>query len=211
MGITIHYRGKIADIGKVKDVCYELNDIAGSMHWPCSSLDEDFSKPMTADLVHDAESVEITGHLPLKGVSIKPHPECELFNFYFDKEGNVSSPITYIMASDGSVKPDKAFVFVKTQFAPIDVHITLIKLLKYLKKRYVPNLEVVDEGGYWETDDKELLKEKMDFLSDKIKMTANALSTIGHEDVCSLSSDDMANLIEKILREKMNPKNKNET
>ena len=45
----------------------------------------------------------------------------------------------------------EAWVSVKTQFDSPDTHIWIIGLLKYLKKRYIANLEVRDEGEYWET------------------------------------------------------------
>jgi len=44
----------------------------------------------------------------------------------------------------------------------------VIKLLKYIQKKYVDNLEVIDEGDYWQTKDAILLKGKFDFLTEKM-------------------------------------------
>jgi hypothetical protein len=40
---------------------------------------------------------------------------------------------------------------------------TVIKLFEYLKKKYINNLEVFDEGSYWETKDEDLLAHKLIF------------------------------------------------
>lgn len=47
----------------------------------------------------------------------------------------------------------------KTQFAGIQVHIFIIKLLKYLSKKYFIDFTLSDEGKYWETGDEKLLAE----------------------------------------------------
>ena len=36
MGVTIHYRGQLADIGKIKILCDELTQIAGMVNNPMS-------------------------------------------------------------------------------------------------------------------------------------------------------------------------------
>jgi hypothetical protein len=36
-------------------------------------------------------------------------------------------------------------------------HISMVKILDYLKKRYVPNLEVIDNTGYWTSRDEAVL------------------------------------------------------
>ena len=64
----------------------------------------------------------------------------------------------------------------KTQFAAIETHVWIIGLLRYLKKRYLSNLEVKDEGDYWETEDLEKLREKKHFLQGMINQMAGALS-----------------------------------
>ena len=56
------------------------------------------------------------------------------------------------------------YVSVKTQFAPTEIHISIIKLLKHLKNKYILDLEVLDEGCYWETEDNKLLNKKFPFL-----------------------------------------------
>ena len=40
---------------------------------------------------------------------------------------------------------------VKTQFGPVETHVTLVELLRALREDFLANLEVSDEGGYWES------------------------------------------------------------
>jgi hypothetical protein len=51
------------------------------------------------------------------------------------------------------------WVNVKTQGAGEDIHIALVHLLKYLEKMYFSYIEVNDEGNYWQTMDKAVLRE----------------------------------------------------
>ena len=53
MGVTIHYRGRLADIGKIKILCDELTQIAEKMDWAYNLLDEDWSIQADARLEHD--------------------------------------------------------------------------------------------------------------------------------------------------------------
>jgi hypothetical protein len=39
----------------------------------------------------------------------------------------------------------------------MELHKTVIRLLEYLKKAYVPDLKVSDDSGYWEHRDDALL------------------------------------------------------
>ena len=40
MGVTIHYRGQLADLGKINILCDELTQVAEKMQWPYNRLDE---------------------------------------------------------------------------------------------------------------------------------------------------------------------------
>ena len=88
--------------------------------------------------------------------------------------------------------------YTKTQFAPIEVHIVIIKLLKYLQQKYISNVEVWDEGDNWQTADAALLKNKMDFLTKKMDQLATMVeSTLRKENV---STESILNKIEEIFK-----------
>jgi len=192
MGVSIHYRGRLDDVGQIDAVTAELVDIAESMKWPYKRLDDDWDRPADATL----SGAEITGHLALKGVALKVHPQCEPVSLFFDRQGSVRDVMGMVSILDGTRKPEDVF-------ATAGVHITIVKLLRYLKKRYMSDLEVADEGGYWETGDEAALKQKMVFLDGKIAEVADALSSADVGDTSGLSPDEMADVIEDILRRKL--------
>jgi len=146
MGVTIHYRGKLADTGQIKKISDELITVAEKMNW---GVDFPWDKPATATLVTVGEKsiARIKGHLPLKGVSLTPEGADSL-RVFFDPQGNLRDPINLILIMEGTLKPEDAWVFTKAQFASPEMHIQIVGLLKYLKKHHIPDLEVHDEGGH---------------------------------------------------------------
>lgn len=200
MGITIHYRGKLNDIKQIYKIKDELIDIAKSMGWEWDSLDEDWNKPNTAKLIHQKNRAEIKGHLPLKGISFVPHPDSDTVSFYFDGTGKLQTPIGMVLINEGKIEHDGC-VSVKTQFAPPEVHITIVKLLKYLKKKYISNLIVRDEGEYWETGDENILREKIDFLAQKINLLRSEISKLSPNEM-GKTPEDMVRTIVNILNKK---------
>lgn len=63
------------------------------------------------------------------------------------------------------------------------------------------NLKVTDEGSYWETNNADLLKKKMEFLNAKINELADALETLPYDKNDTTIS--IADKIEKLLKEKL--------
>lgn len=66
-----------------------------------------------------------------EGIVFYPHPWCEPLNFAFE---------------NNKMKAD----FVKTQFAGAEVHKTIIELFREIRSM-MSQLEIIDEGEYWET------------------------------------------------------------
>ncbi len=193
MGIKIHYKGTINDISLIDDFCDELKDIASDMDWKYSLLDEDIYKPNTSYIDDDHQ---IKGHIPLKGIVINVHPKAESLSFLFDKNGLIRSIVSMTYEKDKAESYDS----IKTQFAPVDIHMSVIKLLKYLKKKYIGNLEVFDEGRYWETENRELLTEKIDFLNKKMDELEGVLNSLERNENDTLES--VVDRIEKILKDR---------
>jgi hypothetical protein len=201
MGVTIHYRGRLDDLGRISALCHELTDIARTMKWPCNSLDDDWSKAPDAKLTVGEKGAVIDGHLGLKGVSFRPHPGAEFLAIYFDSEGYLRSIMNMVELVEGQTAPDEAWVFMKTQFASPDTHVWVIGLLKYLKRKYISNLEVSDESGYWETGDREELERQMALINDKLNWMSTELSSEPVGDGRNLSAEEIASRIEELFRE----------
>lgn len=199
MGITINYRGRLKSIDLIEPFCCELKKIATLMKWPYTILDNDFKTPTDAHLEWNNLGCEIVGHLALKGISLKPN-DCSSLSFLFDQNGFLRSSIDMI-TQESFNNENPPFLFIKTQFAPVDIHIALIKILRYLKRKYFQFFEVIDEGEYWETGDEELLKEKIAFLSQKIDAVSQAIEN-SHLKLEPGDSDlDILAVLDKILRD----------
>ncbi|MEJ2053745.1 MAG: hypothetical protein P8X42_07475 [Calditrichaceae bacterium] len=151
MGISIHYRGKLKNLTDIDLLVDDFKDFAEIMGWEYRILNEDWSKTNTAKIKASEQITEIKGHLPLKGINLSLHPDCEALDLYFNPDGNLLSPISACLINEGEMDIEDSWVFVKTQYAPPDIHIAVVNLLDFLKNKYVPDLEVLDEGEYWET------------------------------------------------------------
>lgn len=199
MGVTIHFQGTLQDKSHITSFIEELTDIAKTMNWQTQVLDEDWSQPSTAKLSSAKNGVEITGYLALKGMLIHLHPDCEPLTLFFDAKGCLTSPFDCALGNDEKTK-ENSYIFVKTQFAPPDIHITIIRLLKYLQKKYIPNLEVQDEGGYWDNEDKQELIKKLAFINDKIQELGNIIADIKITDNQNSSAEQLAAILEEKLK-----------
>ena len=157
MGLVIHYTGAIDRVEEIPQFVDELIDIAASMGWLAQAINMDEEAPT------------------IRGVLVNPRGNCEPLRFLFDREGRLRNMMDLI---DDRKEPNEHsfYSFSKTQFAPIETHVWIVGLLRYLKKRYLSNLKVTDEGKFWETEDLETLRETKGFLSDKIDQIAGALS-----------------------------------
>jgi len=179
-----------------------LAAIADRMNWHYACLDEDWSQSANATIEISEQGSQITGHLPLKGIVLTLNPKCETLEFLFDSNGNLRDPISMVNISEGTLKPEDVWISVKTQYAGPETHKWVVGLLKYLKKLYLTDLEVQDEGAYWETGDFEILKKKMDFVGEKIAGVSEVLSRVTKGHIESFSTDEVASMIEALVREK---------
>ena len=68
MGITIHYKGKLNSTDLIDSFCQETEDIAKSMDWEYTAIDE-----------HKDNSSNC-----LKGLFIKPHTKSEFLQLIVD-------------------------------------------------------------------------------------------------------------------------------
>ena len=98
-------------------------------------------------------------------------------------------------------KSDKELMYTtstKTQFAGIDAHKAIIKLLRYLKEKYFAVFEFSDEGLYWETNDEKVLQSQFDkygFILDSFTAALSKMKAVPDETASSL-----ADRIEEMFR-----------
>jgi hypothetical protein len=199
MGVSIHYRGRLDNTDQLPVFLERLMAIASGIGWQYRVLDEDWSVPANGVLEHGGENAEIRGHLGLKGIQLKPPGESEPLDFFFDSKGYLLSPINVILVQEGVLSLDDAWISVKTQFLSAEKHVTIVGLLKYIKEHHLPNLEVKDEGEYWETGDYRALEDKMGVIQDKIDYLSRELSSGCVGDTAGLSADEIAERIERLF------------
>lgn len=185
MGVTIHYQGRINDINLIDEATNELSDVSNELGWKCKIIDDE--------------------ELILKGAYINPPVNCEALTFLFDKRSGILKNRSIFSGLDLDDEHHN-YNSTKTQYAPVEVHITIIKLLKYLKKKYISDLNVFDEGEYWETEDANRLKEKIEFLNEMMDVLEGELKKIPAEK--NDTAESIADKIEKIFM-KIQKRNRN--
>ncbi len=176
MGVSIHYNGVI-ERERIAALCAELADIS-------ESLGFDESVPVDDD------------DKGLRGIILRPASEMESVPFLFDSEGRLHALGDLIAGWDDF---PILSVAVKTQFAGEADHIWLIGLLRYIQRKYIPTLDVMDEGGYWESNDAAELKQRIDELGAMIKGFGSALENAFMDTVVKKNDPDaLADFIERV-------------
>ena len=148
MGVTIAYRGRLADLTRIEDFEDRLFDFAlemGGMARIWRTWADDNPERMVRGIILDLAP----GH---ESTSLLISPEgwlIGLADIEDAENGRLSEP---------------PWCFVKTQFGPIEGHVALVEMFAALKREFLPDLEVSDEGGYWETRDLAELTRRHSFL-----------------------------------------------
>jgi hypothetical protein len=182
MGITIHYRGSLADLDRVEDFEDRVIDLALALGGDCRvwrSADE-----------RDASRI-------VRGVILDLASGQESTSLLISPEGWLIGLIDIEAAEKGELA-EKPWCFVKTQFGPVEGHVALVELLTALKAEFMPDLEVSDEGEYWEQRVAGILQQKMSFLSRAINDLRTALESHPLSSEAAEDPDIIATRIERI-------------
>ena len=137
MGVTIHYEGQLTSEAAYQDLVGVVSSIAGAEGWPTEPI---ASSEVTLPRVRDEKDSDYTG--PAKGIVVYLHKDCDPVRLEFDRD-------LYLQE------------FTKTQFAGVQIHIALLKLLKAIQP-FFRSLKVEDEGEWWETEDTQIPREHFD-------------------------------------------------
>lgn len=200
MGTTIHYRGRINKTEDVKKLADELEDFSRQLGWKCKRWDNDWSKPNTAEITNNDGKIRITGYVPLQGIDLFPHDDCEPLSLTFTAGGRLVDVVGMALIADGKTTADSFWMNTKTQFAPIETHVAIVKLLEYIRKRYIHNLEVHDDGGYWETGEIDELKRRRDTINRGLDMLESGLNEISSNRMKGKTPEEIGDVIERIFK-----------
>jgi hypothetical protein len=184
MGLTIHYSGKLRNPASIPSLIEEAIDISESMHWPY-------------------EIIEPIPNVPIQGVLISPEGSEPLW-LTFHEAGFMCNPIlyNYVLEVEGKSIPADAeqWLFTKTQYAGVEVHMALIRLLRYLSQQYFERFELHDESQYWETNDESICRKRFGEYDRLMNMVGDALDNMEIDPTASKES--IVEKIEKMLTEK---------
>lgn len=199
MGITIHYRGTIDNMAQVETMEGRLLDLVFSLGGRATiwrSYGEESSQRM------------------VRGLLVEMEPGQETFSLLISPEGHLT-PLFQIEDAEKIGFDVPPYCFVKTQFGTPLGHVALVNLLAALKERYCSNLEVEDEGEYYETREYNRLKHKMQFLDTASRSTADGLRqhSLNNEaaedpNILATRIERIASLVQhKLLTERCDPVN----
>ncbi|MDZ7778172.1 MAG: hypothetical protein U5L09_22395 [Bacteroidales bacterium] len=131
----------------------EVKDIVDTCKWEYTIYEDEFP---------DDNNLEDSYNENIYGISFTP-PGCETVSLCFLSNRKMSSPAhlkLYGKTNDSAEQKYLYMLSVKTQYAGVEIHKFIIELFRYLKKQaYFKNLDIIDEGKYWETGDEILLQE----------------------------------------------------
>ena len=175
MGISIQYRGSLNDRKEIYDLIREVSEISKTLSWHCEVLDQEWKTIPTARFEHAEDGIRIVGNTCLKGVQFIPHEKCEPIWLFFTTAGNLSTPFHIALDAEDLYPERKVWITSITHYAGADVHIAILNLFKHLKKNYIADLEVHDEGGYWDSEDKSILEKKIKKLDQLMALTDEQL------------------------------------
>lgn len=192
MGLSIHYSGQLKAGQQIDELIEEISDICKSLHWSCNIIREPNGDK-------------------LNGVCFSPE-NSEPICFTFLPGGRLCSPLNLMNKEiyDGD-QLDKELLYTastKTQYAGIDAHVAIIKLLRYLKTTYFEKFDLMDEGYYWETNDLNKLKDQFARYEYAVNTFVDALNAMPK--IPGESASSIADRIEEMLKKKFDSNNQEE-
>ena len=132
MGVTIHFEGQLKSTADYDKVMMTAKTFAESNTMAFSFFE---TPNKLLQRVKDEEDWDYVG--ATKGIIIQPHETCDPLILEFDANNYIQE-------------------YCKTQFADIIIHSKVIGLLRQIEDCFI-DLQVTDEGAFWETENVELL------------------------------------------------------
>lgn len=100
---------------------------------------------------------ELVKNVDVEGIIVDLNQGCDPVRFVFNKTGLMKE-------------------FTKTQFSGLKGHLKVIAILEAVRDKFIPDLQVKDESGFWETRNFENLRQEftdmtigLDQVVDKLK------------------------------------------
>lgn len=141
MAVTISFRGRLRDLERVEtleDRIVELSmDVGGyAQIW--------------------RSSCEATPQRVVRGVLLDLSPGLDPVSLLISPEGCLT-PIDAVERAERGPLGELPWLAVSADYGGLEGHVMLVELLAALREEFIPDLEVKDEGGYFETRDGDAL------------------------------------------------------
>ncbi|MEO8712490.1 MAG: hypothetical protein ABI405_10225 [Parafilimonas sp.] len=150
MGLSFHYSGKFSSKASLPAMIEEVKDIAEAHKWKYHIYETEFP----------AYYFKKTFDNKTYGICFTP-PGCETVSLTFLSNGRLSHTFwLQYLNEDEAYKKYLYMLSVKTQYAGWQLHVLVIRILKYISGKYFKSFSLKDEGMFWETEDESLLKER---------------------------------------------------
>jgi hypothetical protein len=150
----------------------EFLDIACTQEWPSEIVEGSYSRLRKDEPKGKGAVGTLSPPLTLKGIKLIVHPQTDPLWFTFDELGRLTRLGYYAVDHYAGRKGEplsRRFEFVHQSQASIqttvggaDLHLCTVRLLDQLKRRYVPDLTVLDDSGYYEERDEARLRRLME-------------------------------------------------
>ncbi len=211
MGITIAYQGQLSDPGRVDEMVREIQAFAGHMNWRTWTVAEMVAQGHIKDT-------------DLRGITVSVDPKCEAVHFHLDGQGRfvnhsyysyihnaeeremffeaMQNMVGFMPASTKKPGPELdtflaegvTYNWTKTQHGGPAAHVQACTLIRFVRERFAPELEVTDDTGYFEHGRLEELTAQMGQIEQAIHLVQRAAERISQEGGVS----DVPALIEKL-------------
>ena len=199
MGISIFAKGRIDRIEDIPQLVDELKTRAEKENWAYTILSDDFKDESLPVMTRTAGEVAISEELGLQGIVLTIDAKVESLAIVFEREGVLTSVMQQLL--DPAELPEKRFTFCKTQFGGIDAHISIIGILDLLRERYISNLVVEDEGGYWGSRDRGTLTNAFNVFQHYLDHAQTCVSGVKITKPERSDGDKIASAVEQALLE----------
>jgi len=176
----LKYRGSIPHREVLRELEEELADISSISGWKYEFITENFHT-MSRKTRRTAETEEIidpefggeitrvsSADVYLDGINLYIDRGNDPLALSFDKNGSLATVSMQLVRDPGSTQKItiKRYEFMYSPYIKMftrnaEHHIKAVKVLDYIKKKYVKDLEVIDTSMYWENRDEEELKVMM--------------------------------------------------
>jgi hypothetical protein len=163
MGITIAYRGRLADLTRIEDFEDRLLDLVLEVGGQ--------AQIWRSHAVQDPERV-------VRGVILNLAPGQDSTSLLLSPEGWLIG-LTDIENAELGRLTEPPWCFTKTQFGSLEGHVALVEMFAVIGREFLADLEVSDEGGYYPTRDLAELARRRSVLKQAIAGLAEGLERHG--------------------------------